>query len=317
MKPRIAPSFHWLLATEARRCRRTHVSRSSSLSVGSLGSSEPRGSAFYGSLVAASDKCCSCELHAFAGLGALALPQQTVRLSRACARKSISGIIHSKGAMQDPRKRCRQSDSQSVPIGTGHSLLQGLACVATTLTEISLSSVLRYGRHLVRDTGVGADVAEPVTADHTQGYCTAHSSPTHSATVMAPVLARQFCKLQAPPFHTVPCMGIPPGLMARPIASPLKADAWGKALAGHPNTEWVAALLTGMRQGFRIGMQEAPACRASSHNTPSTQEHRVVADQYIRAQLEKGYMAGLFSHSECAQLITSSVAVVPKKTAGK
>ena len=141
--------------------------------------------------------------------------------------------------------------------------------------------------------------------------------PMSTSTVMAPVLARQFCKLQAPPFHTVPCTGIPPGLMARSIASPLKADAWGKALAGHPHPEWVAALLTGMRQGFRIGMQETPACRASSHNTPSAQEHRVVVDQYIRAQLEKGYMAGPFSHSECAQVITSSVAVVPKKTAGK
>ena len=93
---------------------------------------------------------------------------------------------------------------------------------------------------------------------------------------MAPVLARQFSKLQAPPFHAVPCMGIPPELMARPIATPLKAGAWDKALAGHPNPEWVATLITGMWQGFCIGIQETPACRASLGNTPSAQEHRVV-----------------------------------------
>ena len=62
-------------------------------------------------------------------------------------------------------------------------------------------------------------------------------------TVMAPVLARQFCKLQAPPFHTVPCTGVPPGLTARTIATPLKADAWDKALAGHPNPELVGSTL--------------------------------------------------------------------------
>ena len=138
-----------------------------------------------------------------------------------------------------------------------------------------------------------------------------------TSTVMAPVLARQFCKLQAPPFHTVPCMGVPPGLTARTIVTPLKADAWDKTLAGHPNSEWVAALLTGMRQGFRIGIQESPVCRASSSNTPSAREHRVVVDQYMHTQLEKGYMAGPFHHSECAKVITSSIAVIPKKTVGK
>ena len=141
--------------------------------------------------------------------------------------------------------------------------------------------------------------------------------PISTSTVMAPVLARQFCKLQAPPFHAVPCTGIPPELMARPIATPLKAGAWDKALAGHPNSEWVATLVTGMQQRFRIGIQETPACRASLGNTPSAQEHRVVADQYIQTQLEKGYMAGPFSHSECAKIITSSIAVIPKKTVGK
>ena len=38
------------------------------------------------------------------------------------------------------------------------------------------------------------------------------------------------------PFHSVPCTGVPPGLTARNIATPLKADAWDKALAGHPNS---------------------------------------------------------------------------------
>ena len=43
----------------------------------------------------------------------------------------------------------------------------------------------------------------------------------------------------------------------------------------------------------------------------------MVADQYIQTQLGKGYMAGPFSRSECAKVITSSIAVIPKKTVGK
>ena len=109
----------------------------------------------------------------------------------------------------------------------------------------------------------------------------------------------------------------PPELMARPIATPLKAGVWDKALAGHPNPEWVATLVTGMWQGFCIGIQETPVCRASLGNTPSAQEHGVVADQHIQTQLGKGYMAGPFSCSECAKIITSSIAVIPKKTVGK
>ena len=39
-------------------------------------------------------------------------------------------------------------------------------------------------------------------------------------------------------------------------------------------------------------VEETPACRASLGNTPSAQEHRVVADQYIQTQLGKGYNYG-------------------------
>ena len=46
-----------------------------------------------------------------------------------------------------------------MPIGAGHSLLQGLACVATTLTEISLSSAQVW-------MALGADVAETQQTTH-------------------------------------------------------------------------------------------------------------------------------------------------------
>ena len=143
------------------------------------------------------------------------------------------------------------------------------------------------------------------------------SVPTPTSRVMAPVLARQFCKLQAPPFHQASRSGIPQGLVERPVATPLRKEAWEKALAGHPDPEWVKALLDGIGQGFRIGMQETPQCRPSPSNSPSAREHSGVIHQYVQDQLKKGYMAGPFPPSNCTNIITSSLAVIPKKAAGK
>lgn len=72
---------------------------------------------------------------------------------------------------------------------------------------------------------------------------------------MAPILARQFCKLQAPPFHQAPRAG-----RETCSYSPLKGNL-GKNLRRAPQPQVGKALLDGIGQGFRIGMQETPQCR--------------------------------------------------------
>ena len=134
---------------------------------------------------------------------------------------------------------------------------------------------------------------------------------------MAPMMARLFCKLQAPPFHEVPRSGIPPEVLTKPIASPLHVGAWRRALSSHPDQEWVRTILHGMQTGFRIGLQAAPHCRTATSNTPSAREHASVVDQFIQRQVSQGYMLGPFPPHACSNLITSSIAVIPKKTPGK
>ena len=141
--------------------------------------------------------------------------------------------------------------------------------------------------------------------------------PTATSVLMAPILAQQFVKLQAPPFHKPLIEGVPQAMREKPIVTPLRAEAWQKALAAHPNQEWVTTLVEGMRSGFRAGMQESPKCRASTTNTPSGRDHAGIVDEYIQAQVSKGYMAGPFPKAKCAGVITSSLAVIPKKTPGK
>ena len=141
--------------------------------------------------------------------------------------------------------------------------------------------------------------------------------PTPTSVVMAPILARQICKLQDSPFHKGVGAGAPQALQEKPIVTLLQAEAWRKGLAPHNDREWVAALVSGMQHEFRIGLREAPQCRTSTATTPSACEHAEVVDQYFQAQVSKGYMAGPFTSSECSGVVASSIAVIPKKEPGK
>ena len=134
-----------------------------------------------------------------------------------------------------------------------------------------------------------------------------HGTDTSQAVLQTP----------GPPISPRPKLGHSSGIGGETCSYPLRVGAWGKALTGHPNPEWVEALLEGMRQGFRIGIQKTPRCRASPSNSPSARQHSEVIHQYVQDQLKKGYMAGPFPPAECAHIITSSMAVIPKKAAGK
>ena len=49
----------------------------------------------------------------------------------------------------------------------------------------------------------------------------------------------------------------------------------------------------------------------------SAQQHSPVVDSFLSAQLEQGYLLGPFPPQDCPAVITSSLAVIPKKTFGK
>lgn len=67
--------------------------------------------------------------------------------------------------------------------------------------------------------------------------------------------------------------------MARPIATPLKADTWSKALATHPNPERVAALLKGMQQRFS---------HQPTNNQPS-RKHQLEATTHIGSEHQRDH----------------------------
>ena len=136
--------------------------------------------------------------------------------------------------------------------------------------------------------------------------------------MVAPLLNWQFCQIQqlggehqgAPPT-------VSPMMLAAPIFTSLVADAWAPTLQSHPTREWVECLITGMKEGFRIGLVREPNCQSSPGNTPSTTERADVISNFLSSQGRAGYMLGPLPPEDCAGVITSCMAVIPKKTPGK
>ena len=133
------------------------------------------------------------------------------------------------------------------------------------------------------------------------------SIPQSTSAVMAPIAARQFCKLQVGPHHPIAgACGVPPAVTLKPIATPLNADAWAQALHNHPDQAFVAALVDEIRHSFRIGLMPSTACHSSSQNFPSAWEHEDVVDAFIAQQLATGFMTGPFLHPT-AQVLSLAI----------
>ena len=130
-------------------------------------------------------------------------------------------------------------------------------------------------------------------------------------------MARQFCRLQfLGARHSHPG-ALPPPILSHPVSSPLVADAWQQALVAHPDRDWVSCLITGIREGFRIGLQDQPTCRPTVGNSPSTAAHSAVVSAFLAAQVQAGNMVGPLPAHLCSNVITSRMAVIPKSSPRK
>ena len=101
------------------------------------------------------------------------------------------------------------------------------------------------------------------------------------------------------------------------MSSPLVLDAWRVALQSHPDREWVECLLTGKREGFRIGLMQTPHCQSSQGNTPSATDKVKAVSSFLTSQCGKGHMLGSLPSEDSIGIATSRMAVIPKKVAGK
>ena len=85
-------------------------------------------------------------------------------------------------------------------------------------------------------------------------------------------------------------ISVSPRVAAAPISTPLVLDAWRVALQSHTDMGWVECLLTGMREGFRIGLMQTRQCQSSQGNTPSATDKAEVVSSFLTSKCEKGRM---------------------------
>ncbi len=78
---------------------------------------------------------------------------------------------------------------------------------------------------------------------------------------------------------------------ARLINTPLRSEMWARALQRHPDREFVAYLLRGMRSGFRIGFTQTTV-RSARRNMLSAEQNPEVVDKYLAREREAGRVIG-------------------------
>ena len=147
---------------------------------------------------------------------------------------------------------------------------------------------------------------------------TCEVGPTPPYTMLTPILAKQFCQLQTlGSEHKEQGHGTPQPVLGAPISTPLVTNQWKRAVEAHPDRQWTQCLIAGIQEGFRIGLVSEPECGSSRGNSRSSQIKGDVICEFIKAQTREGHISGPLHPQECPNVITSHMAVIPKKTPRK
>ncbi len=103
---------------------------------------------------------------------------------------------------------------------------------------------------------------------------------------------------------------VPPQLQA--IHTPLRCSSWQHYLRNHPDSEFVAFLLDGISNGFRIGFNyERHQCRTAKRNMQSAIQNPEVVDKYLAKECEKGRVVGPLDKGSVS-LHINRFGVIPK-----
>ena len=75
-------------------------------------------------------------------------------------------------------------------------------------------------------------------------------------------------------------------------ATPLRLQAWQKALANHPDQLFAQYILNGIANSFHIGADRTIRLRSNSTNMPSVRQHPQLVEAHIRAESTAGRLLG-------------------------
>ena len=107
------------------------------------------------------------------------------------------------------------------------------------------------------------------------------------------------------------CSGAPPQLL--PVITPLQWMTWAKVLESHPDRDFSAYIVEGLRDGFRLGFNYAShTCTSAKRNMLSALQHPEVIDEYLKEETRLGRVIGPLDAQEVEGIQISRFGVIPK-----
>ena len=96
------------------------------------------------------------------------------------------------------------------------------------------------------------------------------------------------------------------------VKSPLRASEWEEVLGSHPDREFARYIVTGIREGFRIGYDYGQQLgRKRARNMRSASEHPEPIDNYVQTESREGRLIRAPDRA-ATQIAISRVGVIPK-----
>ena len=105
-------------------------------------------------------------------------------------------------------------------------------------------------------------------------------------------------------------------LVCGSVTTPLNANNFLWELQSHPNNEFCDYIVSGIREGFDLGVK-GNLVSFSSGNMKSANQHSDVVSKYIATETKAGRIKGPFKTPPFSTFRCSPIGVVPKKTPGK
>ena len=97
---------------------------------------------------------------------------------------------------------------------------------------------------------------------------------------------RSIARRRPPPAWTVPAV-------LSTVRTPLKAANWARHLSSNPVLEFMAFLLCGIQEGFRVGFDYGRVVlKPSKSNMVSEREHPAIVSEYLQEECKKGRVIG-------------------------
>ena len=109
----------------------------------------------------------------------------------------------------------------------------------------------------------------------------------------------------------------PPGRIVpeilRRVETPLVANEWERCLRNHPDGRYREYILTGLRNGFRVGFQYHTLSPTSAQtNMLSAGRNQEVVDRYLEREVSLGRVIGPLSRQEVPGVHVSRFGVIEK-----